>query len=100
MNEDGAASIEKRRAARRGSAALHTKKVAFRIITVERDRACGAAAISKKLSDIVGWKLGDQLLTHELADSIRGDLSTVDDRAYKTDERFCHPAQTFCRDSL
>jgi hypothetical protein len=49
----------------------------FRMIAIERgESACGAATISKRLSHILNWKLWDQLLAQELADSIRSDLAT------------------------
>lgn len=74
-------------------------KPRFRIIAIERECACGAAHISRKLSEILGWKLWDQLLAQELADSIRSDLSTVKHRVQRADERFCRLAQVFWRGS-
>jgi Cytidylate kinase-like family len=74
-------------------------KTTFRIITIERECACGAAAISKKLSDILDWKLWDQLLAQELADSIRSDISTAKRQGSRADGRFCHLAKVFLRGS-
>lgn len=77
---------------RRGSAR-------FRIITMERECACGAAAIAKKLSNLLGWKLWDQLLAQEITDQIRSDLSTARKQAREADGRFCRMAQVFWRGS-
>jgi cytidylate kinase len=74
-------------------------KTAFRIITIERECACGAAVISMKLSNILGWKLWDELLAQELADSIRSDLSTSKERAPRADNHFRHLAKVFWRGS-
>jgi cytidylate kinase len=74
-------------------------KSRFRIIAIERECACGAAHISRKLSEILGWKLWDQLLAQELADAIRSDLSTVKHRVQRADERFCRLAKVFWRGS-
>ncbi len=76
------------------------EKTKFRIIAIERECACGAASISKKLSHILNWKLWDQLLARELADSIRSDLATEKHRTQRTDERFCRVAQVFWRGSF
>lgn len=81
------------------SEALHQNPAAFRIITIERECACGAAAISKKLATILGWKLWDRLLTQELTASIRSDLSTAEDSTYRADDHFLHLAKVFWRGS-
>jgi cytidylate kinase len=39
----------------------------IRVITIEREYGCGAAEIARGLSDRLGWKLWDQLLTQEIA---------------------------------
>jgi hypothetical protein len=74
-------------------------KSTFRIITIERECACGAAVISRKLSDILGWKLWDQLLAQELADSIRSDISTAERQGPRADDHFRHLAKVFLRGS-
>jgi cytidylate kinase len=78
---------------------LRQGKTRFRIIAIERECACGAAPISKKLSRFLSWKLWDQLLAQELADSIRSDLATEKHRIQRIDERFCRVAQVFWRGS-
>jgi cytidylate kinase len=74
-------------------------KPGFRIIAIERECACGAASISRKLADILGWTLWDQSLAEELAESIRSDPSSTKRRAQRVDERFCRLAQIFWRGS-
>ena len=39
----------------------------FRLVTIEREYGCGAAAIASQLADHLGWKLWDHLLTEEIA---------------------------------
>jgi cytidylate kinase len=39
----------------------------FRVITMEREFGCGAAAIAEELAHRLGWKLWDKLLTEEVA---------------------------------
>ncbi len=38
----------------------------FRLITIEREYGCGAAAIASQLANHLGWKVWDQLLTKKL----------------------------------
>ncbi len=79
--------------------ALRQRRAKFRVITIERECACGAAAIAKKLSNLLGWKLWDQLLAEELAGLIRSDLSTAGKHGREADSRFCRMAQVFWRGS-
>ena len=111
MNEDKITEIEQRRTlagenrkpqpawAKSNANIAPNGKMAFRIITIERESACGAAVISKKLSDILGWTLWDQLLAQELADSIRSDMASTKSQAHRTDDRFCRLAKIFWRGS-
>jgi CMP/dCMP kinase len=78
---------------------LLKEKTKFRIIAIERECACGAASISKKLSHTLNWKLWDRLLAQELAASIRNDLATEKRHVHRTDERFRRVAQVFWRGS-
>jgi cytidylate kinase len=80
------------------SEGLLNGKATFRIIAIERECACGAAVISRKLSDILGWKLWDQLLADEIADLIHSDMSAKH-RLQPVDERFCRLAKVFWRGS-
>ena len=58
---------EKIETGRRNRSTLNTSLVMFRLITIEREYGCGAAAIAAQLADHLGWKLWDQLLTEEIA---------------------------------
>lgn len=110
MRNDNCAKMEEQprrgRAVRSGSGSaapqfegLSEANPRFRMVAIERECACGAASISRKLSDILGWKLWDQLLARELADSIRSDLSAAQNRVQRVDERFSRLAQVFWRGS-
>jgi Cytidylate kinase-like family len=111
MNEDKITEIEQRRTLaeenRKPQPAWTASKAdiapngktAFRIITIEREIACGAAVICKKLSDILGWTLWDQLLAQELADSIRRNTGSTKSQTHRADDRFCRLAKVFWRGS-
>ena len=43
------------------------RRTVIRIITIEREYGCGAAAIARELATRLDWKLWDQLLTQEIA---------------------------------
>jgi CMP/dCMP kinase len=75
------------------------KETAFRIVAIERECACGAANISKKLSSVLGWKLWDELLTQELAESMRSDVSGAVIHSHGGHSRFCAMAKVFWRGS-
>jgi hypothetical protein len=76
---------------------LFKGKSTFRIIAIERECACGAAVISRKLSDLLGWKLWDQLLADEIADLLRSNVSAK--HRPQPDERFYRLAKVFWRGS-
>jgi cytidylate kinase len=71
----------------------------FRLITIEREYGCGAAAIAAQLADQVGWKLWDQLLTEEIARLAQVDPSAVMRCDERMDSRFHRLAKTFWRGS-
>jgi hypothetical protein len=82
-----------------GTNPLGLDNLTFRIITIERECACGAAPISRKLSNILGWELWDQSLTDELATSMRSNLSNAEDRPSRADGNFYRLSQVFLRGS-
>jgi len=89
---------------RRDEAAMRSegfdkKETAFRIVAIERECACGAANISKKLSSILRWKLWDELLTQELAESMRSDVSGAVVQSHGGHSRFCAMVKVFLRGS-
>src|SRR5580700_4650355 len=55
----------------------------FRLITIEREYGCGAAAIAESLALHLGWKLWDHLLTEEIARLAHVAISSVS----RSDER-------------
>jgi cytidylate kinase len=71
----------------------------FRLITIEREYGCGAAAIAAQLADHLGWKLWDQLLTEEIARLAQVDASAVMRCDERMDSRFHRLAKTFWRGS-
>jgi cytidylate kinase len=75
------------------------KETAFRIVAIERECACGAANISKKLSGVLRWKLWDELLTQELSESMRSDVSGAVVQSHGGHSRFCAMAKVFLRGS-
>jgi cytidylate kinase len=71
----------------------------FRIITIEREFGCGAAAISSQLAKRLGWKLWDQLLTEQIARLANVDPSAVRRCDERMDSRMHRLAKTFWRGS-
>lgn len=71
----------------------------FRLITIEREYGCGAAAISAELAHRLGWKLWDQLLTQEIARLANVDCSAVMRCDERMDSRFHRLAKAFWRGS-
>jgi cytidylate kinase len=71
----------------------------FRVITIEREYGCGAAAIAAQLADHLGWKLWDQLLTEEIARLANVEPSAVKRCDERMDSRFHRLAKTFWRGS-
>jgi len=71
----------------------------FRLITIEREYGCGAAAIAARLADHLGWKLWDKLLTEEIARVAQVEPSAVKRCDERMDSRFHRFAKTFWRGS-
>jgi cytidylate kinase len=71
----------------------------FRLITIEREYGCGAAAIAATLADQLGWKLWDQLLTEEIARLANVDPSAVMRCDERLDSRLHRLAKSFWRGS-
>lgn len=67
----------------------------IRIITIEREYGCGAAAIARKVSARLGWKLWDQLLTDEVARLAHCKRSAVEEREERTDPLFYRLIKSF-----
>ena len=65
----------------------------FRLITIEREYGCGAAAIAAQLADHLGWKLWDHLLTEEIARLAHVDPSAVKRCDERMDSRSSPPRE-------
>ena len=71
----------------------------FRIVTIEREYGCGAAAIAAALTERLGWKLWDHLLTEEIARTANVDPSAVMRCDERMDSRLHRLAKSFWRGS-
>jgi cytidylate kinase len=71
----------------------------IRIITIEREFGCGAAAIARELSTRLGWKLWDQLLTEEVARLAHCRSSDVKLREERTDPLYYRLIRSFAAGS-
>jgi cytidylate kinase len=71
----------------------------FRLITIEREYGCGAAAVASQLAKRLGWKLWDHLLTEEIARLANVDPSAVKRCDERMDSRLHRLAKTFWRGS-
>jgi cytidylate kinase len=71
----------------------------FRLITIEREYGCGAAAIAAQLADHLGWKLWDRLLTEEIARLAKVEQSAVRRCDERMDSRLHRLAKSFWRGS-
>ena len=71
----------------------------FRIITVEREYGCGAAAIAAHLAERLGWKLWDHSLTEEIAKIAKVDCGAVEKHEERVDSRFYRLSKVFWRGS-
>jgi len=71
----------------------------FRLVTIEREFGCGAASIAAQLSDRLGWKLWDHLLTEEIARMANVECSAVMRCDERMDSRLHRLAKSFWRGS-
>ena len=67
----------------------------IRIITIEREYGCGAATIAEKLAAQLGWKLWDELLTHEIARLSHCEQSAVEAREERRDPLYYRLLRSF-----
>lgn len=71
----------------------------FRLVTIEREYGCGAAAIAALLAKQLGWKLWDHLLTEEIARLAQVDPSAVMRCDERMDSRLHRLSKAFWRGS-
>jgi len=69
------------------------------IITVEREYGCGGGEIAKRLSERLGWKLWDHLLTEEIARLAKCPESVVENREERNDPLYYRLFKSFLRGS-
>jgi cytidylate kinase len=72
----------------------------IRIITIEREYGCGAAAISGSLANRLGWKLWDEAITAEIARRLKCKHEMVQAREERVDSMFYRLAKAFMRGSF
>lgn len=71
----------------------------IRVITIEREYGSGGADIARKVSDSLGWKLWDQLLTNEIARLMDCDCRAVEKLEEKRDPLHYRLFKAFMRGS-
>jgi len=71
----------------------------IRIITIDREYGSGGADIARRVSERLGWKLWDQLLTNEVARLMECDCKVVEQHEEKKDPLFYRLAKAFLRGS-
>ena len=71
----------------------------IRIVTIEREYASGGAEVAQKVSERLGWKLWDQMLTNEIARRMECDCQVVEEREEKRDPLFYRLLKAFMRGS-
>ena len=71
----------------------------FRLVTIEREFGCGAAAIATQLAGHLGWNLWDHRLTEEIARIANVDCSAVTRCEERMDSRLHRVAKAFWRGS-
>ncbi len=71
-----------------------------KVLTIEREYGSGAAAIAQKVSERLGWKLWDQLLTDELCRRMECDRRHVEAREERRDPLHHRLLKAFLRGSF
>jgi len=68
-------------------------------ITIEREFGCGGGAIAHKLAERLGWNLWDHKITQHIADRLKCDVRSVEQREEKPDSTFYRLMKIFMRGS-
>jgi len=71
----------------------------IRILTIEREYGSGGAEIARRVSERLGWKLWDQLLTNEIAARLECDCRVVEEHEEKKDPLYYRLLRSFMRGS-
>lgn len=69
------------------------------IVTIEREYGCGGAEIAERLSQRLGWKLWDQLLTEQIARLAQCPKAVVENREERKDPLYYRLFKSFLRGS-
>src|SRR5580658_4305390 len=72
----------------------------IKVLTIEREYGSGANEIAQKVSDRLGWKLWDQLLTTEIARQMECDKRHVEQREECRDPLYYRMFKSFLRGSF
>jgi cytidylate kinase len=72
----------------------------IRVITIEREYGCGGADIARRLSERLGWKLWDHLLTDRIARLMECDCGTVEEHEERRDPLYYRLFKAFMRGSF
>ena len=72
----------------------------IRVVTIEREFGSGGADIAKMVSDRLGWKLWDHLLTDEIARLMDCDCKAVEEHEEKKDPLYYRLFKSFMRGSF
>src|ERR1700757_256131 len=75
------------------------EKTLINIITIEREYGCGGGEIARKISERLGWKLWDELLTCEIARLGHCKESEVESREERVDPLYYRLFRSFLRGS-
>lgn len=71
----------------------------IKIVTVEREYGCGGGEIAQRLSQRLGWKLWDHLLTEEIARLAECPCDVVEGREERNDPLYYRLFKSFLRGS-
>jgi len=71
-----------------------------RVVTIDREFGSGGSDIAKRLAEQLGWKLWDQLLTHDIARLAKCDRAQVAQREERMDPLYYRLFKSFLRGSF
>jgi cytidylate kinase len=71
----------------------------IKVLTIEREYGSGAAGIAQQLSDRLGWKLWDQLLTNEIARRLECASRHIEEHEERKDPLYYRLFKAFMRGS-
>lgn len=75
---------------------MRTRRM-IQAITIEREFGCGGSEIAARLAELLGWKLWDHELTHEIARLTNSTPQAVEKREWKDDPAVYRVFKSFLR---